>query len=444
LKLKSWLILFAATAFCGALLAQDYEGPTVLSRSGGGLRPYGERVGEDPKFRIYAGAEAIYDYGFLPVSTNSSGGLAQVGGQFGYQGNLGVYGTKRWRRTSLGLDYTGDYRGYTKNTYYNGSDNFLGLDFGDQLDRATLLSGSVTAGTANNSFGLANNLIGVPLGNVLPTNDIFDGQTYFINGGMGISRQINSRFGVEMRADGFVVERHSTALVSVRGYSPKISLSYRLNRRQTAGVIYNFVHYDYLRAFGEADVHTTMGFWSYEINRLWRFEAQGGTFVAATAATQTVAADPVVQALLGVSTITEAFSRVVALPSGQVRLSGKTKNSTFGISVYRGVGAGAGVTLTASETTGQLDYNYILSRSLSFGVQVLYTSATSLSATADRYSTDGGSVQFQYRPGAGSLVYTLRGQYRYTNTNAFYTLSRSAYQIGIGAGWDFRDIPFLH
>src|SRR3954453_11725391 len=103
---------------CGGMAAQEYEGPTILSRSGGGVRPYGERVGENAKFRAFVQVEAVYDYGFLPPSTNSAGAIARFGGQFGYTGNVSVFGTKRWRRTSLGLDYTGTYRGYTKNTFF--------------------------------------------------------------------------------------------------------------------------------------------------------------------------------------------------------------------------------------------------------------------------------------------------------------------------------------
>src|SRR5438046_1068745 len=87
------LVLQIAAASCGVLAAQEYEGPTVLSRSGGGVHTYGGRVGENAKLRIFASVQAIYDYGFLPISTNNTGAVNSLTGHFGYEGRLGVYGT---------------------------------------------------------------------------------------------------------------------------------------------------------------------------------------------------------------------------------------------------------------------------------------------------------------------------------------------------------------
>ena len=443
MKLKPGLILLIVAAACVTLSAQEYEGPTVLSRSGGGVRPYGQRTGEDSKIRLYVAAEAIYDYGFLPISTSSNGLVSRINGQFGYRANFGAYGTKRWRRTSLGLDYTGSYRGYLQNQYFNGADNFLGLDFGDQLDRKTLVTGTVTAGTSSRALDLAGGLTGVPLGNILPTTDIFDARTYFINGGMGVSRQLTSRLGIELRAEAFRVERHSTSLISVQGYTPKASLSYRLNRRHTVGAIYNFIHYDYPRAFGEANINVAMGFWGYDINRRWKFEAQGGAFVADTAGTRTVVADPIVQQLLGVRTITEAFSRVVALPNAQLRVLGKTGNSTFTFSAYRGVGAGNGVTLTSSEQSGTIVYSYIFSKNLTANVGTSYSSAAGLSTGANRYSTFQNNTSLEYN-GSNSISYTFSSRYRYSLVKAMENFSANSFQIALGIGWSLRDVPFLH
>ncbi|HEY3738284.1 MAG TPA: hypothetical protein VGL53_00495, partial [Bryobacteraceae bacterium] len=374
---------------------------------------------------------------------NSAGAVNTLAGQFGYEGHLGVYGTKRWRRTSIGLDYNGAYRGYTKNTYYNGADNFLGIEFGDQIDRKSLLNATVTAGTSSRVFGAVNGLVGVPLGNILPTSDIFDGRTYFINGGMGISHQLTERFGFELRADGFRVERHSTALISVEGYSPKASLSYRLNKRDTVGTIYNFIHYDYPRAFGEADIHVAMGYWTHLLNPTWKFEVQGGTFIANSTGTQTIAADPVVQQLLGVSTITEAFARTVILPNGQVSLSGRTGNSSVTLSAYRGAGAGNGLTLATSEQSGSVSYNYVFSKHFNGGVHGTYSSSVALTSSADRYSILFTGFDMQYRPNT-SLIYSFRGEYRKATVTSNTNYAGNAFQVGLGIGWNIKDFPFTH
>jgi hypothetical protein len=424
--------------------AQEYEGPTVLSRSGGGVRPYGEQIGEDPKIRMYVEGTAIYDYGFLPVSITSTGQLNNLGGQEGYEGHLGIYGTKRWRRTSLGIDYNGAYRGYVKDSSLNGADNFLGLEYGNQVDRKTLLTGSLSAGTSSRVFSFANSLIGVPLGNILPTSDIFDSRVYYINGGMGISRQLTSRLGFEIRADAFRVDRQASQLISAEGYSPKASLSYRLNRRNTIGSIYNFIHYDYPRAFGEANVHVAMGFWQYDISQFWKFEIQAGAFAANSAGTETVAAAPIVQQLLGVTSISEAFSRVVVLPNAQIMLSGKTGNSSLHFAVYRGAGAGNGVTLASAQQSASAQYAYAFSKALTFALNATYTGAVGLTDSSDRFTILFGGFDITYHSGR-SLVYTMRGQYRKAEiTSPIENFARNAFQIGLGVGWNMRDLPFLH
>ena len=432
-----------AAASCMVVAAQEYEGPTVLSRSGGGIHAYGARVGEEAKLRVYAAVEAIYDYGFLPISTDKTGLISRVGGQPGYEGRIGVYGTKRWHRSSLGLDYTGTYRGYVQNTYFNGADNFLGLEYGNQVNRSTLVTGSVTAGTSNRVFSFANNLVGSPLGNILPTTDIFDARTYYLNGGMGISHQLSSRLGFEIRAEAFRVERHSASLISVEGYTPKASLSYRVNRRLTVGSIYNFFHYDYPKAFGETNAHVVMPYFSYEFNRLWRLETQGGFFIADNAGTRSVAADPIVQQLLGVRTINEAFSRVVTLPNAQVRLFGRSGNSTIQFTAYRGVGAGNGITLASTEQSGSLSYYYVISRNLTVSLRSTYTGAAGLSATADRYTTFSGGGTVEYAS-PNSLTYSLTGQYRYTSSKVVQNFNADSYRVGISVGWNLRDVPLFH
>ena len=75
MKSKPGLLLLIATVSWGVVAAQEYEGPTVLSRSGGGIRPYGQRVGDEAKMRVFISAEAIYDYGFVPISTGSTGAV---------------------------------------------------------------------------------------------------------------------------------------------------------------------------------------------------------------------------------------------------------------------------------------------------------------------------------------------------------------------------------
>lgn len=426
------MVLLGFTA--GIAAAQDYEGPTVLSRSGGGIRPYGERIGQDAKLRLYADVSSVYDSGFHPVSVTSAGTLVSTAGDVGFQANIGVYGTKRWRRSSLGLDFNSSYIDYLKNTYFNGSSDFVGLEYGNQLDRKNLLTGTVSAGTSNSVFGAGSGLLGSPLGNVLPSSDVFDARVYFISGGMGISHQQTARLGFELRADAFQVERHSSSLVSARGYSPKAAITYRINRRTTIGGTYNFFHYDFPRAFGETNIHAAMALYGYEINRMWRVEVQGGAFVADSAGARVVNVDPVVRALLGISSVTEAFSRVVLLPNAQFRLAGKTKNSQFGMGMYRGPAAGNGVTLASSQQTGFADYGYVFSKNLTLSASFGLSQASSLSDTTGRFSMYYTNTGLTYHTGR-NLVMHLNGNYRFSAVKSLSANNVDAFRVTLGFGW---------
>ena len=427
----------------GAAYAQEYEGPTVLSRSGGGVRPQGERSGEDPKLRLFISANAIYTNGNLPAQTDSNGNLVQANADFGFQASFGVYGTRRWKRTSLGIDYTGDYRQYARTSNYNGSNNYLGLTYGNQVNRRTLVSGSVTAGTTNTAFGGLNGLVGTQVGNILPTTDIFDTRTYFLYGGMGISRQESNRLGYELRGNAFRVERHANTLVSVEGYTAAASGSYRLDLRQRVGVTYNFTHFDYPKAFGEADINSATIFYSYQLSRLWRAQIDVGGYLTSSAGSRTVLLDPAIFALLGIRSVTEAFERTVALPTTTISLDGKTKNSTFHLSAFRGVGAGNGLSLTTSEQSISAIYDYAWNRSITTTANGYFSRSTSLSNSAGSFviytANLGASYQTRRR-----INYHLAALYRHSNVSTLRVYGHDSYEMSLGVGWSATDFSFLH
>jgi hypothetical protein len=422
-----------------AAIAQEYEGPTILSRSAGGVRQRGERIGQDAHLRVFFSVSALYEGGLLPVSVDSKGALVNQGGQFGVEGLFGVYGTKRWKRSSVGLDYNGTYRNYTKNQYYNGSDNFLGLSYGNQLDRKSLVTAGLTAGTSSRVFSALGSLGSTSLTSILPADDIFDARTYFLFGGMGISRMESNRFGYEMRGDAFRVERHSKSLISAEGYSAKAAVSYRLDLRRRVGVNYAFTHFDYPKAFGEADIHSTTFFYNQQFNRLWSVQGEFGGYVASTAGAKLVALDPVISALLGMTSITQAYARTVVLPTGQVTLTGKTKNSGLALTAFRGPSAGNGVSIATSTESYSGNYSYVWSKQFTTTAQARYSRSSDLSNTAGTYTTYLAGVGAEYQT-RSNLDFTLRGHFRRMNVAAFNVLGRNAFEVVLGVGWNSSDL----
>jgi hypothetical protein len=103
----------------------EYGGPAILSRGGtASIRTPSENI----KIRPYVSITGSYDSGITPVILNSGGNVVEQGSA-GIDLEFGLNGYHRWRTATLGIDYKGVYRNYTTNTYYNGTDQTLGLIF---------------------------------------------------------------------------------------------------------------------------------------------------------------------------------------------------------------------------------------------------------------------------------------------------------------------------
>src|SRR5581483_5084763 len=125
---RPFLFLMRTTLLLGcaaSLMAQateEYGGPAILSR------------GEMPNmaapapvtFRPFIGLNGVYDNGLIPVSVTPQGQIPNDN-LYGVELNLGLYGYHNWKRTTIALDYKGDFRHYSQNSYYDGTDDILSL-----------------------------------------------------------------------------------------------------------------------------------------------------------------------------------------------------------------------------------------------------------------------------------------------------------------------------
>ena len=189
---------------CGSAMAQTdattqqtgstYEGPGILSRIPVDV---GERSGRSVNLRFFVDASGVFDTGLAPLSVDSSGNLVGVNGLWGTDIQYGVYGVHNWKNTTLGLDYHGDYRYYTQNTYFNGSDQSFSLDVQHQFTRRTELVLRETAGTISNAAGYyappdATGILGVP------TNELFNSRAYYGNTSGQLIFQKSARLSFEI------------------------------------------------------------------------------------------------------------------------------------------------------------------------------------------------------------------------------------------------------
>ncbi len=417
------------------LWAQVYGGPAILSRgSGASVRPYGERSGRAAKIRAFVDISGVYDTGILPYELDKNGNFANPGGQYGVEAGVGVFGVKNFRRSTVGLDYRGTYRGYPQSSNTSGTDHFLGLQLSNQTNKRTTIEGHLTAGTSNRVFSFGNFIIGDSFANTLPINEVFDNRVYFLQGGASITYQPTARFSYVLGGDGFAVRRTAGQLVSVNGYTPRAGMAYRLSKRMQIGSVYQFEHFDYPRAFGEADVHIANGVLGYELGKRLTFEGSVSYFRSDSTGTHRVDADPVIQRLLGLTSVIESFARGTNRVGYSTTLVSRTKKTSLSVGAARTPGGGNGIALLAVNDHASVNFSYSADRKLSFGL-------TSSVSRLQSVSNDVGGNFITYFSGA-SANYFIARSFAF-NTTFLYrhqelplrTSLRNSYRMSVGITW---------
>jgi hypothetical protein len=345
----------------------SYLGPGILTHGAGDI---GTRSGEQVDLRFYAGVSAIYDNGIQPISVNSQGNLIQVNGLYGVEANVGAYGVHRWKQAQLGLDYRGNFRHYSSNSYYDGSDHELTLGYTYQKSRRLYFDFQGVAGSFSYGLGtVPGSVLGLPTSLVdQPTTLLFDNRTYFAEGSARVTYLLSSKTSISLGGEGFLVDRQSKSLVGTNGYGAHATIQHRLSRTTTIGAEYTRQHFQYPHLFGQADMNSYQALIATQFGRHWTFSLQAGAFQTEVAGLQQVALDPEIAAIFGVSSVTQTFYRNIWSPSGAVSLSRQFHRSVLTFGYSRTVLPGNGVYLTSLGDNAVASYSYTGIRKVSLTV----------------------------------------------------------------------------
>lgn len=365
-KIRLWILL-AVTAVAAQAQA-GYGGPQILSRR---LSNVGDRPGADTGFQYYAGLGAGYEVGILPTSVDQQGHLLDTGGLFSIWANLGAYGRHSWRHTELGLDYSGYFRHYTTNSFYDNSDHVLSLQLTHRPTRRLKFEGTLNAGTISRYYVTG----ATPVTDILTPASyaLFDNRAYYLEGNAGATYQMSARLSISASGQGFGVRHRSQFLIGLDGYGGQGVVAYRLNRKRTLDLSYRYTHIDYVRGFGESNMNLYLAGVSQMIGPHWQFNISGGTSHVTTIGLQTIPADPVTQALFGTTSTVEAFHRSIFVGAGQIALHGRYKSAELRASYSQLPAPGNGIYLTSSQRSFQANYRYIGFRKTSVGVFAGYS-----------------------------------------------------------------------
>ena len=438
----------AAPLLAGALLAAaclpplaaqeaGYGGPSVLSRPG----PASNAIHAPVVFRPFLSVAGIYDSGLTGTSVDSNGKLISSSSE-GVEGQFGVYGFHATRHTTVGLNYRGDVRHYTQNSYYDGSDHTLDLAVNHELSRHVSLSLVQTAGTFSRTFGM---FTGAGLYNPnflpVPNNELFDNRTFYLMTAADLTWQKTARLSFNFGGSGALVRRRSTALFGVTVSTARADMAYRLTRHTTVGVDYSFVDMQFTKAFGSTNMHGVAANWAWRISRDWELAGRAGAYRMESLMLRTVALDPAVAAILGQSQGVQIGYNIDYAPIVGARLSRKFRRAELSFSYDRSVTPGNGVYLTSRSENAGASYSYTGLRRWSLTAGTQYSSMDSFTqeniGTYNGYSAGCGATRSLMR---NDLYVTARFDVR-RYTAGYAGFNRNFYRFSLTFSYSPGDMP---
>jgi hypothetical protein len=411
-----------------------YGGPAILSRGQVPTAASSAPVA----FRPYIGLSGIYDSGLLPVSVNSSGQIPTPG-LYGVELQLGLYGYHTWKHTTLALDYRGDFRHYSQQTYYDGSDHILSLILTHQTSRRLMFTVREQVGTYSENFFMMSLGYLYPGYSQLPQNDIYDNRVILVGGSGDMIYRMTARLSFDLGADGDLIRRRSSALYGVTTASAHGDLQYRASRHTTLGADYRYTHFDFTRGFGNANIHSVGFNYSALWTRRLQFSARIGAARVETLSLTQVALDPAIAALIGQSYGIQAAHRLNYAPDISARLTDSFRRSQLYLSYSNGITPGNGVYLTSRMQTGGAGYHYTGIRHWNFGVDGTYSHMSTLMQTLGAFTSYGGGVGVTRDLGKG-LHAVLRVNALHYAVAANYFL-HNEFRTSLGLTFSPGDVP---
>lgn len=394
-----WCLLAAPVAAVAQEEVKEPPPPPVLSR-GAGPDLLSSETRTSP-MRFYAEVGGIYENGLTSLTMDEKGEIPDEY-SYGAEAGIGVLGIHRWKRTLLGLDYRGNYRHYTRRTYYDGSDHALSLGVSHQVTRRTYFTLKQIAGTTSRSIGIES-----PYGFIdptyyqLPSQELFNGRTYYLNSLADVTFQKTARLSFNFGGGAGLTRRRSNALVGNEAEYARGDMMYRVSRHQTVGFDYSFTHYTFTRNYGSAFMHMGALNYAARLGRYWTFSLRGGVASVDTQGLIRVDIDPVIAAIIGRSYGIEIYQRQNLIPSGGASLTRSFRKSTLSFNYTDGATPGNGLYLTSRNRTAGASYSYSGIRKLNIGFNFDYSQYSSLSRNLDKYEGYGGGAGLSYELARG-------------------------------------------
>ena len=418
----------------------QYAGPAILSRGEAPTAMAADQI----DFRPYLSITGVYDTGLAGVSINPQGQIGNFASA-GIEFAGGVSGVHSWKHTKVGLDYHGDIRHYFKTTYYDSTDQTLLLGITHQFTRHVTLVLNEGAGIFALDYGVLGLPAAVPFDPSaldIPLTDFFDNRTIYLSTQATLIYQKTARLSFSFGGLGYLNRRRSTALYGVTGASAMADVEYRLTRNTTIGAMYDYNHYSFTRILSDADMHGAAGTFAHRFTRTLELTLYGGFFRLQTQGVQDVTIDPVIAALLGISTtqLSVAYS-VHYVPNASGRLSETFRKGVAYVAGGRTVTPGNGLFLTSEMSNVTAGYTYTGIRRWSFNAVGARNWGESIgSLISGRYRDTVGSISMS-RDLTRAVHIVAGAQIHQFGSANITQYNRRIYDVRIGLQFAPGDVP---
>jgi hypothetical protein len=417
----------------------QYAGPAILSR---GEAPTAMTAPEI-KFRPFVEVTAGYETGLSGVAVSDAQGTLPNANSYDVSLAWGISGSHRWKHTKLGVDYRGGLSGFFQQSGYDSLSESLLMSISQQITRHISLSVAESAGIFTRAFGqgsLSQAVSFDPSQSYIPTTDFFDNRTYYLSSQVGLTIQKSARLSFHLGGGQFLTRYRASGLVGTNGLTASGDLQYRLTRRSTIGAAYGYEHFGYSSQFGAADAHSVAGTYATALAAKLELTASVGASHVEEKFIESVAVDPIIAILLGVSSTTEIAHFTTWTPTGAVRLSQTFREGVAYISAARAVLPGNGLFTTSFTDTLSAGYAYTGLRRWSLSASASYDRSKSVGNYLGVYDDVSGGISAS-RQIVRSVHFVFGYSVRRYSSPDFKNYNRPTQEAHLGIGFAPGDVP---
>jgi len=343
----------------------------------------------------------------------------------------------------VGLNYQGRYRHYTRDTYYDGTDQLLSLGVSHRLSPRLTFSIREAAGTYARNFFVSSAFNFVdPLSANVPQDELFYGRVHYLNTLGDLTWQKTARLSFNLGGDYFLVRHRSSSLFGVTGGRARGDVAYRYSRMGTIGASFSFDHYAFTKAFGGTDVHTVGLLHAHRLGRFWEYSLLLGGSRVETLGVARVQLDPAIAAIIGRSVGIRTAHLVNYVPNAKLKLTRAFRRANLTFGYTRGVTPGNGLYLTSVREGGDVSYHYNGIRRWGLQLRAGYSSYNSLTLTLGKYENYHAGIGATYRMFESThLNARLDGRKYIVGNSLRPDFDRVIYRVTLGVTFSPGEIP---